>query len=212
MGEEIVASLEKKTKNLPTTKANAAESNLWNLDSENEISSYVSKQLTASAKKGLAKAKNELTRASQNLISLATTASDVLDGEKHRTKHRRPRSKGGMVSRAMKASSSIWKMLSGATGAAKSFWSKATKWTTDDEGEVKRDQTGNPENIQYLTDYQIEGRSNHDSNDITEYSEYPSWAASPDESPEEEPTNSAQKFSTPDVSFEGQEFVYFVPN
>ena len=87
-----------RTKNLPSTKANAAESNLWNLDSENEISSYVSKQLTASAKKGIAKAKNELTRASQNLISLATTASDVLDGEKHRTKHRRPRSKGGMVS------------------------------------------------------------------------------------------------------------------
>ena len=117
-----------------------------------------------------------------------------------------------MVSRAMKASSSIWKMLSGATGAAKSFWSKATKWTTDDEGEVKREQTGNPENIQYLTDYQIEGRSNHDSNDITEYSEYPSWAASSDENPEEEHTNSAQKLSTPDVSFEGQEFVYFVPN
>ena len=87
-----------RTKNLPSTKANAAESNLWNLDSENEISSYVSKQLTASAKKGIAKAKNELTRASQNLISLATTASDVLDGEKQRTKHRRPRSKGGMVS------------------------------------------------------------------------------------------------------------------
>ena len=87
-----------RTKNLPSTKAKAAESNLWNLDSENEISSYVSKQLTASAKKGIVKAKNELTRASQNLISLATTASDVLDGEKHRTKHRRPRSKGGMVS------------------------------------------------------------------------------------------------------------------
>ena len=112
----------------------------------------------------------------------------------------------------MKASSSIWKMLSGATGAAKSFWSKATKWTTDDEGEVKKEQTGNPGNIQYLTDYQIEGRSNHDSNDITEYSEYPSWAASSDESPEEEHTNSAQKLSTPDVSFEEQEFVYFVPN
>ena len=113
------------------------------------------------------------------------------------------------MSRAMKASSSIWKMLSGATGAAKSFWSKATKWTTDDEGEVKREQTGNPENIQYLTDYQIEGRSNHDSNDITEYH---SWAASSDESPDEEQTNSAQDLSTPDVSFEGQEFVYFVPN
>ena len=78
------------------------------------------------------------------------------------------------MSRAMKASSSIWKMLSGATGAAKSFWSKATKWTTDDEGEVKREQSGNPVNIQYLTDFQIERRSNHDSNDITEYSEYPS--------------------------------------
>ena len=91
-----------------------------------------------------------------------------------------------MVSRAMKASSSIWKMLSGATGAAKSFWSKATKWTTNGEGEVKREQNGNPENIQYLTDYQIEGRSNHDSNDISEYSEYPSWAASPDESPDED--------------------------
>ena len=87
-----------RTKNLPSTKAKAAESNLWKLDSENEISSYVSKQLTASAKKGIAKAKSELTRASQNLISLATTASDVLDGEKHRTKHRRPRSKGGMGS------------------------------------------------------------------------------------------------------------------
>ena len=117
-----------------------------------------------------------------------------------------------MVSRAMKASSSIWKMLSGATGAAKSFWSKATKWTTDEEEELKREQNGTPENFQYLTDYQIEGRSNHDSNDITEYSEYPSWAASPDESPEDEHTNSAQELSTPDVSFEDQEFVYFVPN
>lgn len=204
-----------RSRNLPA-KSNSptADSNQWTSDADHQISSFLPENLAASAKKGLAKARKELAKARKSIVSLASKATDGLDAESQRT-HRgykpskAPRSKAGLVSRAMDASSSIWKMFSGATGAAKNIWSKATKWKTVD----KLENDGSAKNIQDPTSFlETEARSNHGSHDVRleEYQHWPTSSYLPGE-------NSEQGNGQIDVT-QGiyapveQELVYFVPN
>ena len=99
----------------------------------------------------------------------------------------------------MEASSSIWKMFSGATGAAKNIWSKATKWKTGNE--LVKDGK-NPADF-----FKTEGRSNHGSLDVG-LEEYHSWPTSSYLAKE----NSEQGTHQIDYTPVEQELVYFVPN
>ena len=184
-----------------------ADSNQWTSDADNHISSFVTKHLAASAKDGLAKARKGLAKARQSLMSLGSKATHGFDAENHGYQHSEaPRSKAGLVSRAMEVSSSIWKMFSGATGVAKNIWSKATQWKTGNEKE------GNAKNILYPTDLETESRSNHGSVDVR-LEEYHSWPTSSDLSKENSEQEEYQNYLTQGISAPvEQEFVYFVSN
>ena len=194
-----------RSRNLPAKSNRPTDSNQWISDAENQISSFVTENLTTSAKKGLAKARTEFAKARKSITSLASKATDGLNAKNPRAQQasKAARSKAGLVSRALKASSSIWKMFSGATGAAKNIWSKATQWKAGIENRLEKD--GNAKNIQDLTNLETEGRSNHGS-----LEEYQSWPISSDLPKEEnsEQIDVTLGTSAPVV----QEFVYFVPN
>lgn len=209
--EEILETLNERSRNLRATPKIPAKSNQWTLDADNQISSFVTKHLAASAKEGLAKARKGLAKARKSLISLSSKATHGLDAENQRTHHgfqrsEVARSKASLVSRAMEASSSIWKMFSGATGVAKNIWSKATQWKTGEENE------GIAKNILSPTDLETEGRSNHGSVDVRP-EEFHSWPTSSDLSKENSEQEEQQNYLTEGILAPvGQEFVYFVPN
>jgi len=209
--EEILETLNERSRNLRATPKIPTKSNQWTLDADNQISSFVTKHLAASAKEGLAKARKGLAKARKSLISLGSKATHELDAENQRTRHgfqrsEAARSKAGLVSRAMEASSSIWKMFSGATGVAKNIWSKATQWKTGEEKE------GIAKNTLYPTDLETEGRSNHGSVDVRP-EEFHSRPTSSDLSKENLEQEEQQNDLTQGILAQvEQEFVYFVPN
>ena len=188
------------------------DGNQWTLDAEHQISTFVSKNLAATAKEGLAKAMKRVEKAGRRLISLASKSSGGLDAERNRgSRHPKAlRSKGSLVSRAVKASSSIWKMFSGATGAAKNIWSKAKLWDTGDEKNMKQDRSAI--DIQHpSTNFATpEGRSNLGGVDLRLEEQY-SWSSNlnlPKKNSEQDENFSHQEISGP----VNEEFVYFVPN
>jgi hypothetical protein len=210
--EEILESLNERSRNLPSKSNRPTDSNQWTSDADHQISPFLTENLAASAKKGLAKARKELAKARQSIVSLASKATDGSDAENQRThrgyKHSKaPRS--GLVSRAVEASSSIWKMFSGATGAATNIWSKATKWKTGE----KLEKDGNAKNIPDPTDFlETEGRSNHGSLDVR-LEEYHSWPTRSYVAKENSEQGRHQIDFTQGISAPvEQELVYFVPN
>ena len=98
-------------------------------------------------------------------------------------------------------------MFSGATGAAKNIWSKATKWKTGDKLE------NDAKNIQDPMDFLgTEGRSNRGSHDVglEEYHSWPTSSYLPEESSKQ--GRHQIDFSRGIYAPVEQELVYFVPN